>query len=204
MLRIVSVLCFVFSIGCAKHHYIVYREVPECPHFVVLPVSQSAPEISFAADIEQSIMANGVKVVQRPAIKKHEVVRSRDEDSFFSQKGEEDLTESYSAYNIPPDYADYFVLTTYVDKRVKIYNPKTKEILTIFHIEYESNIGTPQKQQTSVLVGKHLDAMGILIAHQMQSEISKTRLKRPNWKQSFGIVLLGMGVFVVLSLINTF
>ena len=202
MLRIMFLLCLTFAIGCVKHHYIVYREVPEAPTFVVIPLSHSEAEMAFSAIIEKSIMANGVKIVQRPVIKQHEVVRSRDNDAFFSKKGPEDVTESFSAYSIPPDYADYFVLTTSAARRVKIYNPKTKEILAIFQVVYELNSGISRKYQSVALVGRYLDAMGVPISYAAQPETSETRIKIRNWRLSLGIVLLTCGTFVVLSLIH--
>lgn len=145
--------------SCARHSYIVYRDVPESPTFTVLPTSQSTFELAFTVMIEQAIMSNGVRVKQRPEIKRSEIIDSVDSRYESMSQKHEGITESFEAYQVPDDYADYFVFTNRTTHRVKIIKSKTREVLTIFHAEpIKSIFGSTGIEK---ILRKHLDSMGI-------------------------------------------
>ena len=139
------VMCLVgFLTGCAPpvHQYIVYRDVPELPSFVVRPPNNYMHEILFANEIEEAIIGCGVKVVQRPGTKQvtteasiggMQGERIHDPGTAVTSVREADAkrVESYYEYeNIDADY----VAETCVDKRqVRILKKETLEVLTVFY-----------------------------------------------------------------------
>ena len=145
MRRLLLVSCLIgFLTGCAQKvpQFIVYRDVPESPSFVVVPANNRMYEVYFANEIEEAIISCGVKVVKRPSTKRIRTEKSigglegnqvRDPDASVSSIREADAkrVESYLEYQ--PTDADYMVQTYGAERQVKISKRDTREVLAIFY-----------------------------------------------------------------------
>ena len=122
--------------GCTTTQYVVYRDVPECPSFVVIPANNYLREVAFANHIEDAIISAGVKVVIRPATKEvmtEQTVRGAEykqaEDLQSDLEADAKLTERYFEYeNID---ADYVVRTYHTSQQVRIAKRESREILAV-------------------------------------------------------------------------
>ena len=124
----VIIFCLCFA-GCGKTNYIVLRDVPQSPSFVVIPVTNTISEVSYANIVESAIIAAGVKVVLRPASKEIEKTTTTPTDDGDSTKI---LTERY--FELDELNADYLVQTYVTPAQVKISKLSTREVLTIVNI----------------------------------------------------------------------
>ena len=126
-------LCFIIFclsfMGCGKTNYIVLRDVPQSPSFVVIPVNNTIPEVSYANVIESAIIAAGAKVVLRPASKEIEKTTTSPTNNGNTTKI---LTERYFA--LDELNADYLVQTYVTPAQVKISKLSTREVLTIINV----------------------------------------------------------------------
>ena len=128
--RCLALIIFTLSfVGCGKTNYIVLRDVPQSPSFVVIPVNNTINEISYANIIESAIIAAGVKVVLRPASKEIEQITTSPTNNGDSTKI---LTERYFA--LDELNADYLVQTYVTPAQVKISRLSTGEVLTIINV----------------------------------------------------------------------
>ena len=145
MRRLLLVTCLIGLLtGCASQapQFIVYRDVPESPSFVVVPANNYMHQILFANEIEEAIISCGVKVVKRPSTKRITTEKSigglegnrvRDPNASVSSVREADAkrVESYLEYQ--PTGADYMVETYSAERQVKISRRDTREVLAIFY-----------------------------------------------------------------------
>lgn len=128
--RCLALIIFSLSfLGCGKTNYIVLRAVPQSPSFVVIPVNNTIPEVSYANVIESAIIAAGVKVVLRPASKEIQETTTTPTNNGDSTKV---LTERYFA--LDELNADYLVQTYVTPAQVKISKLSTREVLTIVNV----------------------------------------------------------------------
>ena len=127
------IVCFVFCAclsGCGKTNYIVLRDVPVSPSFVVIPVNNTMQEISYANLIERAILSSGFRVELRPASK--EVEKTVTEPTDKNDKIQT-LTERY--FELETLTADYLVQTYAVLADVKISKlSKISEVLAIVKV----------------------------------------------------------------------
>ena len=139
------IACLIgFLTGCAQKvpQFIVYRDVPESPSFVVVPANNRMYEVYFANEIEEAIISCGVKVVKRPSTKRIRTEKSfggldgnqtRDPDASVTTVREADAKRVESYWEYESIEADYLV-ETYVGKRnVKILKADTREVLAVFY-----------------------------------------------------------------------
>ena len=124
----VIIFCLSF-VGCGKTNYIVLRDVPQSPSFVVIPVTNTISEISYANVVERAIIAAGVKVVLRPASKEVEETTTTPANNGDSTTI---LTERY--FGLDELTADYLVQTYATPTQVKISKLSTREVLTIVNV----------------------------------------------------------------------
>ena len=145
MIRLMFTACLIgFLTGCAPQvpQFIVYRDVPESPSLVVIPANDYMHEVLFANEIEEAIIACGVKVIQRPSAKRITTEKSigglegnrvRDPNASSTSVREADAKRVESYWEYETIDADYFV-ETYVDNRnVKILKKNTREVLAVFY-----------------------------------------------------------------------
>ena len=128
----------VLGAGCAAEpFFVVLRDVPESPSFVVIPANEYLHEVEFANLVESSLLGANVKVVMRPGTKE-----VRTEETVQGAEGKQaqgvqsrrqadvKLIESYLQFEeIDADY----IVRTYVNSgQVRIAKKETREILAVF------------------------------------------------------------------------
>ena len=164
----IALLSFVVSLaGCAKTQFVVLRDVPESPSFVVIPANDYLHEVEFANEIEDAIISAGVKVVMRPATKDvtmEKIVQGAEgkqtDDVKSILAADAKLIERYSA---SADFdADYMVHTYETSQQVKIAKRETREILAVLEAPPVSVAGRKQSWLTTIY--KALAKMGIPVA----------------------------------------
>ncbi len=123
------ILCSSLS-GCTKTNYIVLRDVPISPSFVVIPVNNTMQEISYANLIERAILSSGFRVELRPASKEIEKTLTGPTDN---NDKVQTLTERY--FELEKLTADYLVQTYAASADVKVSKlSKISEVLTIVKV----------------------------------------------------------------------
>ena len=157
----------VILAGCAPlqtSQFVVLRDVPESPSFVVIPANNYLHEVEFANTIENAIISAGLKVVIRPATKDVTMEKTvqgakgkQDDGRALIQSADAKLIERYSTFEDID--ADYIVQTYVTSKQVKIAKRETREILAILEISKFDRF--PSWQRT---IRKALVEMGISVA----------------------------------------
>ena len=123
--------------GCGKTQYVVLRNVPKSPSFVVIPANNYSNEVRFANEIESAIISAGVKVVARPATKEvmtekevHGAEGIRGTGAQAIRAADAKVTERYLAFD--EITADYIVQTfANPEQQVKITKKESMEILAV-------------------------------------------------------------------------
>ncbi len=142
----IALLSFVVSLaGCAKTQFVVLRDVPESPSFVVIPANDYLREVEFANSVEDAIISAGVKVVIRPATKDVTTEKTiqgaegkQTDDVKLILAADSKLIERYSAFEDID--ADYIVRTYVSSQQVKIAKRETREILAVLVVsEHAAN-----------------------------------------------------------------
>lgn len=146
------IICFILCVslsGCVQTNYIVLRDVPLSPSFVVIPVNNTMQEISYANLIERSILSSGFRVELRPASKEIEKTVTEPTDKNDKIRT---LTERY--FELETLTADYLVQTYAVSADVKISKlSKISEVLTIVKVPriYQGHGESPSDIMMKVL-----------------------------------------------------
>jgi hypothetical protein len=134
---ILSFSLFVFLAGCSTQTvFIVLRDIPTSPTFVVLPANNYLYQVEFANTVQSYLLSSGVKVVTRPATKEIEATKQAGQvDAQQSQVsgGALTLTERYWA--LEDTEADYIVYTYADTRQVTIARKHSKEILASFTLK---------------------------------------------------------------------
>ena len=133
---IVVYLSFALS-SCGKTQYVVLRNVPKYPSFVVIPANNYSHEVWFANEIENAIISAGVKVVARPVTKEvmtekevHGAEGIRESGAQAIRSADAKITERYFAFD--EITADYIVQTfTTPEQQVKFTRKESMEILAV-------------------------------------------------------------------------
>ena len=138
LLAIALLFWVVVLAGCAPQtpQFVVLRDVPESPSFVVIPANDYLHEVVFANKVENAIISAGIKVVMRPATKdvtmEKTVQRAKGkqaDDVKLIQSADAKLIERYAAFEEID--ADYIVQTYVTSRQVKISKRETEEILAV-------------------------------------------------------------------------
>ena len=170
--------------GCqvpSYNQFVILRNVPESPSFVVIPPNNYLDQVAFANEIEAAIISVGVKVVMRPATKDvtKEVaveggIAAVEGSQAAHKSGEGRLIERYAAFeDIEADY----IVNTYADSsQIRIMKRQTREILTVLNLsekiiyrENENKISNRRRTKISnrrKLGADALVSMGIPIIYQ--------------------------------------
>ncbi|UCH21464.1 MAG: hypothetical protein JSU83_23700 [Deltaproteobacteria bacterium] len=141
MKKLMFILVIFAFIGCATvpvQHFVVLRDVPLNPSFVVLPANYYLDQIEYANQIEAALIRAGVSVKTRPHVKEITTDSEMDADKLETKSGlltdktsramakDDAITESVSA-RLTERYlacekvdADYLVETYYNNRQVKI------------------------------------------------------------------------------------
>ena len=143
-----AVLC-VWGCGITRFTVVVSRDVPDDPTFTVVPANNQIREVTFANEVENAIIAAGVKVVRyyRPtptevtkeaalgeeqAGKKLRAEPYKIDEKAASHKGSAKVTKKYIEIEGGVQ-ADYYVETYSYRRHVKISN--REEVLAVFDAE---------------------------------------------------------------------
>ncbi len=163
-LFLMSLVVLVLTMsGCGRTHFVVLRNVPRSPSFVVIPANNYISEVAYANRIEQAIISSGVKVISRPsAAPTKEVTTEKVLGKVEgSQAAATKLTERYFEFeNLT---ADYIVQTYATAQQVKITKRETQEVMTVLIVDtiYMTAVEWRQK-----IFKKALVKMGIPVMDQ--------------------------------------
>ena len=138
----IALLSFAVCLaGCTPQtpQFVVFRDVPESPSFVVIPANNYLHEVEFANEVENAIIGAGLKVVMRPATKDVTTEKTvqgaegkQTDDSALIQSADAKLIERYFGISSFEDIDADYIVQTYVNSRqIKISKRETKEILAI-------------------------------------------------------------------------
>jgi hypothetical protein len=160
------VLLSVGLTSCGTTQYVVLRNVPKSPSFVVIPANSYSNQVRFANEIERAIISAGVKVGARPATK--EVVTEKEVHGAEGIRGsgaqsirgaDAKVTERYFAFD--EITADYIVETFVNPEQVKITKRESMEILAVVSPQLDKlNINNRAYSWMSA-IHKTLEKMGI-------------------------------------------
>ena len=156
----VLVIFALIMTGCAQTKFVVLRDVPQSPSFVVIPANSYLSEVAFGNKIEQAIISCGVKVIMRPSTKevKTEKVLEKAEDN---QAASMKLTERY--FEFEKINADYIVQTYATSQQVKITKRETQEVLVILSVTPPHY--TPMVEWRKKFLTQVFTKMGIPVIH---------------------------------------
>ena len=149
-LMVLTFLFFSVIVGCSKTQFIVLRDVPESPSFVVIPANNYLNQVTFANEVEAAIISAGIKVVMFSQATK-EVTKevavggkiAAVEGSQAAQKfGEGKLTERYVEF-FEEIKADYIVITYAGSKQIRIIKRQTREILAVLTVPTDPRTHQP-------------------------------------------------------------
>lgn len=174
LLEIALMFWGVILAGCVPQtpQFVVLRDVPESPSFVVIPANNYLNEVEFANKVENAIISAGVKVVMRPATKDVTMEKTvqgaegkRADDSALIKSADAKLIERYFDISSFNDIdADYIVLTYVTSKQVKISKRETKEILAVLvaqqYVDREGKV-----HRWELTLQKALARMGIPVTY---------------------------------------
>ncbi|TAK56670.1 MAG: hypothetical protein EPO24_10925 [Bacteroidetes bacterium] len=151
-------LIFLLFIGCSPsvfHGYVVQRDVPQNPSFVVIPASDYYDEIAYANKMEACLIRLGLKVVTRPGQKFVVTEKGTAKANLNNENSETELnagglgrTEKYWA--LDSTSADYYIHSFLELQQIKVVKKSTKEVLTIF----STNI-KPRRMRTKEVWENH-------------------------------------------------
>jgi len=156
-------LLLFFIVSCTTtQEFVVRRNVPTNPTFVVIPANNLLYQVEFANKIESSLLETGVSVHQRPSLKevrkKQSVGKTEKKESESRNSEEATLVEAYTAYD--GLNADYLITTYAGSEQVRIIKRETNEVLASFKI---LNTAPPGEKLTSTYesIKNALKSMGV-------------------------------------------
>ena len=123
--------------GCATTQYVVLRNVPKSPSFVVIPANNYLNQVRYANEIERALISAGVKVVAPPATREvmtekevHGAEGIQESGAQAIRAADAKVTERYFAFDAIT--ADYIVETFAIPKQqVKFTKTESNEILAV-------------------------------------------------------------------------
>ncbi|MDE0298586.1 MAG: hypothetical protein OXN17_08145 [Candidatus Poribacteria bacterium] len=145
MKLLLVLICLIVPVsGCSStYDYIVYRDVPDSPSFVVLPANSYMSEATFAIAVEKALISCWVKVVRRPGTKQVTTEQAaatlkkgqlRDSNAAAAAVQGTDVKRVEHFREYEDISADYLVETYADEKQVRISNKETDEILAVFYL----------------------------------------------------------------------
>ena len=164
-LIISNFVLFPAIIGCSTQ-FVVLRDVPESPSFVVIPANNYLNQVAFANEVEAAIIGAGIKVVMFSQATKEvtkEVaiegeIRAIEGTQAARKSGEGKLIERYIE-SFEEIKADYIVFTYAGSKQIRIIKRQTREILAVLTVPTDSR--THQPLEHHEFIADALTNMGI-------------------------------------------
>ena len=168
-LIVLSFMLLPMIIGCTKTQFVVLRDVPKSPSFVVIPANDYLLQVAFAHRIEEAIISAGVKVVMFSQATKEVTkeiavkggIKAIEGDQAAQKSGAGKLIERYvELENINADYIVY----TYVESgQIRIMKNQTSEILTVLTVPIAPITNQPLVYHEFIVDA--LDSMGIPVTY---------------------------------------
>ena len=164
--RLIIVLLSVSLAGCGTTQYVVLRNVPTSPTFVVIPANSYLNQVRYANEVERALISAGVKVVARPSTKEvmtekevHGAEGLQESGARAIRAADAKITERYFAFD--DITADYIVETFANPEQVKITKRESMEILAVITPQLDGlNINNTSYSWTSA-IHMTLEKMGI-------------------------------------------
>jgi hypothetical protein len=156
-------LCFSILSGCSsKTIFVVYRDVPTNPSFVVIPANDYLDEVAFANVVEASIIRAGIKVVTRPgtkevSVKKEAAQAQKEIDQDVGNVQSQTVEEKYFRWDDTP--ADYVVFTYSGANRVRFTKKSTREVFASFELPGAATWGGQEKADK--IISEALTKLGL-------------------------------------------
>jgi len=133
-IELLLVVLIVYPIaGCSHPAFVVSRDVPVSPTFVVVPATDYLDDINNAGEYESYLLAVGIRVVQLPgerttvSVQDDAVAHREPQDATGSRKITAEIYRRVGDLE-----ADYIVVTDVEFHRVKIVRRSDGEILTSY------------------------------------------------------------------------
>ncbi len=161
VVKMFLIVCILSALGCGPNmQFVVLRDVPENPSFVVVPPNSYLHEVTYANKIEQILISSGVKVVMKPSIKEVTTEESAQQTEDRTASGTS-IKERYFAFD--EINADYIVQTYASSKQVKISRSDTREVLTVLVIyDYSSMSPYDNELNRREIIFNALQNLGVL------------------------------------------
>lgn len=148
-LIILSFVLFPAIIGCSTQ-FVVLRDVPESPSFVVIPANNYLNQVAFANNVEAAIISAGIKVVMSSQATKEvtkEVavegeIQAIEGNQAARKSGEGKVIERYVEF-LEEIKADYIVFTYEGSKQIRIIKKQTREILAVLTVPTDPRTHQP-------------------------------------------------------------
>ncbi len=123
----------------APRYFLVLRDVPTTPSFVVIPFNGYLEQVEYANEVEESLIKAGAAVQQRPHVR--DVIDEKQlgagsaaatNDGVDAQLANRKTTEAYSVYeNLT---ADYIVYTEKNERRIRVARRESNELVAVFKL----------------------------------------------------------------------
>ena len=164
MKYLLLILSVLILIGCGHTtNFVMYRNVPENPSFVVLPVYNTEREIAFANRIEHILISCQVSVHVRPRTKYVESERGNLEIETNTDNKSTDKTSVTEWYFELDDITADYIVQTYKSQGIaKISKLETGEILAVLQLPVIQDQFTFPKQTPREVIFKALINLGII------------------------------------------
>ena len=140
MKKIILILAPLLLMCCdVQTVFVVVRNVPQYPTFVVMPANDYLYQHEFANQVENWLLGSGVKVLSRPSNEPTKEVRvTKQAEGISAQSGRVEgglasVTERFFVFQ--ETEADYAIFTYADAKQVQIVKRNNQEILASFAIK---------------------------------------------------------------------
>lgn len=149
-LMILSLILFPVIIGCTQTQFVVLRDVPESPSFVIIPANNYLNQVAFANEVEAAIISAGIKVVMFSQATKEVTkeiavegeIQAIEGNQAGRKSGEGKLIERYVEL-FEEIQADYIVFTYAGSKQIRIIKRQSREILAVLTVPTDPRIHQP-------------------------------------------------------------
>lgn len=150
----------LFLASCAPSPvFVVMRDVPVNPSFVVIPITDYRYEVEYANEIEAFLLTCGLKVIDRPIQKSVESKQTNSEGAGKLSNNSDAITadgavggyervEKY--YALGSTKADYILQTNANRQSIKVIKKDTEEVLASFYV-YSVNTQTESTLKTAMV-----------------------------------------------------
>lgn len=148
-MKIVLIASLVLISCRTQTVFVVLRDIPENPSFVIIPPNNTLNEVEFANSVESYFTASGVRIIARPiskAVETQAAVGQLESQGNSLESAASQRKETYYAFD--DTKADYVVKTYLSNRQVQVIRRNTMEVLTTLELP---NPSTPSTQYRAVI-----------------------------------------------------